>query len=292
MDDKEDLIGMKMKRGLPIGGQALPSGVMMRTHEKCAIALRLRSGRIVSDSWPVSQKRIIKRPVLRGIYQLLASFKTSFQTIFRAAQLSKRAGELHISPISIISAAAAFLIVGLYAFSTDWLYNHLCLYFSEFCQHYLFTFVYGLADLLMLIFTLVLITRLPAVKRLLRYHGAEHKAIACYEKGLDLSVENVVAQSRFHKRCGTSMVVFISLAMLIASVFIPSQLPETVQELILCAAVLMAAGFSYEAMRSKKVTPITRLGLFAQRFTTREPDDAMVECAICAVSEATIFDRL
>ncbi len=290
MDNKEDLIGMKMKLGLPIGGQALSNGVMIRTHEKYAIALRLHSGRIVSESWPVSQKSIIKRPVLRGIYQLFSSFKTSVQTIFRAIQLSKQAGELHISPLSIISAAVAVLIVGLYAFLTDWLYNYLCLYFLKFCQHYLFTFVYGLANLVMFIFTLFIITSLPAVKRLLRYHGAEHKAIACYEKGLEMTFENVTAQSRFHKRCGTSMVVIIVLAVLVASVFIPQQLPETVQELILCAVVLIAAGLAYEAMRAKKTTLITRLGLFAQRFTTREPDSTMMACAIVAINEAVKSD--
>lgn len=277
---------MNIKRGLPIGGQALPNGVMMRSREKYTVALRLRSGRIVTGSWRVEQKRVFRKPVLRGIYQLFASFRASFQTIFRAVQLSKRAGELRIAPLSVISATAAVLMLTLSVFVSDWIYGYLGESLFRFSEPYLFTLIYGIADLILLCAALLLITRLPAVKRLLQYHGAEHKAIACYEKGLDMTMENVRAQSRFHKRCGTSMMVFVVLAVFVAAELIPPQLPETAQELILCAVVLITAGWAYEAMRARKMTMISRIGLMAQRITTREPDDHMIECAIAAVIEA------
>lgn len=277
---------MEIKRGLPVGGQALPNGVMMRSHEKTAVALRLRSGRIVTDSWPSRQKHTVKKPFLRGIHQLAVSFKASFQTLLRSVRLSKNSGELHISPLSVVCAASAVILLGLYAFVSDWFYGYLGLLLSEFSQHYLFTFLYGVCDLILFCFTLFIITRLPAVSKLLKYHGAEHKAITCYEAGLDMTIENVRAQSRFHRRCGTSMVALMALACVAALVFIPPQLSEVVQELILFIIILAAVGISYEAMRSKKNTLIVRLGLAAQRLTTREPDDAMIECAIGALTES------
>ncbi len=277
---------MDIKRGLPVGGQALPNGVMMRSREKTAIALRLRSGRIVTDSWPSRQKRIIKKPVLRGIWQLALSFKTSFQTLLRAVRLSGKTGGMRVSPLAIVCAASAVVLLGLYVFISDLFYRYLGMLLPELSMRYLFTFVYGVADLILFCFTLFAITRLPAVSKLLKYHGAEHKAIACYETGLDMTVENVSSQSRFHRRCGTSMVVMIAFAGVITPVFIPPQFPDMAQELILFIVLLAAAGISYEAMRSKKTTLITRLGLTAQRLTTREPDDAMIECAICALTEA------
>lgn len=283
------MINMNIKRGLPIGGQALPNGVMMRTQEKYAIALRLRSGRIVTDSWPSNQKKIIRKPLLRGIYQLGVSFKASVQAVLRAMRLSKNSGEMRISPFSLISAAAAVLLLLFYALATDTLYGYVYELIYNMTQPYLFTFVYGIADLILFFVTLILIACLPAVRKLLRYHGAEHKAIACYEKGLEMTIENVRAQSRFHKRCGTSMMVSIFLAVLIASVFMPPQLPEAIQEALLIAVILMTAGLSYEAMRAPKTTLPTYLGLMAQRLTTHEPDDAALECAISAVIKAAKF---
>ena len=280
---------MEIKRGLPVGGQALPNGVMMRSHDRYAVALRTRSGRIVTDSWPGHQNRIIKKPLLRGIYQLGVAFKASFQTVLHAVRLSKRSGEMRISPLSVLSAALAVILLGLYVFASDWFFDFLGLNLPVLSSYYLLTLIYGIGDLLLFGTAMFLIARLPSVRRLLKYHGAEHKAIACYEKGLEMTTENVRAQSRFHRRCGTSMVAFIALVGVIAAVLIPPQLSETWQELMLFVLLLAAAGVSYEAMRAKKITLITRLGLAAQRLTTLEPDDAMIECAISALTQAAAF---
>jgi uncharacterized protein YqhQ len=154
----------------------------------------------------------------------------------------------------------------------------------------LFTLIYGIVDLILFIIALYAATCLPCVKRLLRYHGAEHMAISCYEKGLEMTIENVRGQSRFHKRCGTSMVVIVVFAGIIVPVFIPPALDEMWQGLIFGFCMLVAVGIAYEAMRSKKTTLLSRLGLVAQRITTREPSDDRIECAISALETAAKID--
>jgi uncharacterized protein YqhQ len=193
---------------------------------------------------------------------------------------------MRIAPVSILCAFAAVILIGLYLFVSEWTYSLLNLLMPEYGQHYFLTFLYGIVDLIIFSAALYIMTRLPVVKKLLRYHGAEHKAIACYEKGLEMTVENVRKQSRYHKRCGTSMVVTVALAGVIAPVFIPPTLADIWQGLILAACLLIAIGLAYEAMRSKKMTLVARLGMAAQRITTQEPDDAMIECAVKAINEA------
>lgn len=183
------------------------------------------------------------------------------------------------------------ILLGLYAYALDGVYTKLNGLMLEYRQHYLLTFIYGVADIAIFSVTLYIITRLPAVKKILRYHGAEHKAIACYEKGLELTVDNVRAQSRSHKRCGTSMVVTLMLAAVIVPVFIPPTLANMWQEMILVVCLLLAVGIAYESMRSKRLTTLNRLGMAAQRITTQEPSDEMIECAIAAVNEVISIEK-
>ncbi len=279
---------MELKRGLPIGGQALPNGVMMRSGNKISLALRLRSGHIVTGSWvskhqPMTRKKL---PILRGIQQLAASFKASAQIIRQAYRLLKQYNQPPVSINLVLHIAAVAFILVAYVFASEMWYGYLFSHIPESKPYYLLSGIFGIGDLMLFILSLYLITLLPSVNKLLKYHGAEHKAISCYEKGLDLTIENVRTQSRFHKRCGTSMVAVIVLAVVAVSMFLPPQLTEEEQSLILCVVMLIAAGLSYEAMRSKRVPLILKLGLAAQRITTKEPSDDMIECAIAAMNEA------
>jgi len=271
---------------MPIGGQALPNGVMIHSPYKTTVVLCHRSGHMLTTSWTHIYKRTKKKPVLRGIYQLFVSLKESLRTVREAVKLSKSAGKIRVSPMSILSAVAAIGLLVLYVFASDWAYNELNLLLPEYRQHYLLTFLYGIVDIIFFTVVLYVITHLPTVRKMLRYHGAEHKAIVCYEKGLEMTVENVRQQSRYHKRCGTSMVVTILMVGVIVPAFIPPALADIWQELILAISVLLAVGIAYEGMRSGRKSFVTRLGMAAQRITTKEPDDAMIKCAVKAIDEA------
>ncbi len=278
---------MEIKYGHPIGGQALPNGVMMRSGNKISLALRLRSGNIVTGSWVSKHKQTAQKrpPILRGIQQLAASLKASAQTIRMAYRLLKQANQPRVTLNLMLHIVAVVLVFFSYAVASELLYGFLMSILSESSLYYLFSVVYGASDLVLLLLSLFFILLLPSIRKLIKYHGAEHKAITCYEKGLDLTIENVRTQSRFHRRCGTSMVAVIVLAVVAVSMFLPPQLTEAEQSLILCVVMLIAAGLSYEAMRSKRVPLIFKLGLAAQRITTKEPSDDMIECAIAAIIE-------
>lgn len=160
----------------------------------------------------------------------------------------------------------------------------------------------GLIRIVIFMLYLWFATRLNEIKRLFAYHGAEHKSIFCYEKGLPLTVENVRKQSRFHPRCGTSFLVVV----MIISIFVISimtwvlslfpaieALPGIVSALIrMCCKLLLLpviVGITYEINRwvgrhdNALAAIIAWPGKMTQHITTREPDDAMIEVAIEAL---------
>ena len=158
----------------------------------------------------------------------------------------------------------------------------------------------GVLKVLLFIGYLIAVSQMKDIKRVFRYHGAEHKSIFCYEKGLPLTVENVREQKRFHPRCGTSFLVlmllvsilFYSLVLLIPAV---KTLAQTrwlwgAIKLILLPVIV---GFGYELIKfsGRHDNWFTRIlsapGMWVQRITTKEPEDEMIEVAIAAL-EAVI----
>jgi len=122
------------------------------------------------------------------------------------------------------------------------------------------------------------------------YHGAEHKSIFCYEKGLPLTVENVRAQSRFHPRCGTSFLVLALIVGILVSLCVPiydNTLLRAAVKLLLIP-VVVAVGYELIKLAGRRDNAFTRFiskpGLWVQRLTTKEPDDDMIECAIASLT--------
>ena len=121
------------------------------------------------------------------------------------------------------------------------------------------------------------------------YHGAEHKTIFCYEQGLELTVENIRKQKRFHPRCGTSfLLIVLVVSILVSSVITWESVLIRVALKILMLPVTV--GISYEIIKfaGRHDNWLTRIisapGLWLQNFTTQEPDDSMIEVAIAAVT--------
>ena len=135
---------------------------------------------------------------------------------------------------------------------------------------------------------LAVVSLLPDMKRMFQYHGAEHKTIFCYEAGLELTVENVRKQKRFHPRCGTSfLIIALILSILVFSVVTWSS--PLIRTLLKLALTPIVVGIAYELIKlaGRYDNVFTRIlsfpGLKLQHLTTREPDDSMIEAAIASV---------
>ena len=172
------------------------------------------------------------------------------------------------------------------------LFNLLVKVWAPLENRYLRGIFEGLLRIVIFLGYMIAVSRMKDIRRTFQYHGAEHKTIFCYEKGLPLTVENVREQKRFHPRCGTSFLVLMLLVGIVISILIPINhaVLRTVIKLLLLP---LTVGVGYELIKlaGRKDNLFTRIisapGLWMQRLTTIEPDDGMIECAIKAM-EAVI----
>ena len=154
-------------------------------------------------------------------------------------------------------------------------------------------FLEGLLRILIFVLYIKLISRAKDIRRTFEYHGAEHKCINCVEHGLDLTVDNVMASSKEHKRCGTSFIVYVMMISIFLFMFLrfDSLYLKIFSRLLLIPVI---AGISYEVLRLVGMVdnPVTRLlfipGMWMQGLTTKEPERDEVEVAIAAVER--VFD--
>ena len=293
-----------------IGGQALIEGILMRGPERQAIVVRDQEGalvekveelRLIRDRYPVLGVPLIRGTVnfldsmVKGVKALM--YSADFYPEEEAAQPSKfdlwlerrlPAKKLE----SVIVALAVVMGVGLSVF----LFMVLPTFLTGGILHFFPGFpmwgrnvVEGLLKIVIFLLYLIVCSRQKDIYRVFQYHGAEHKTIFCYEAGLPLTVENVRAQPRHHPRCGTSflfVVIFVSI-LFSSAVFgvwpITSVWLRTLAHLLLLPLVV---GVTYEFNRwvGRHDNPVTRVltapGMWLQNFTTNEPDDGMIECAI------------
>ena len=214
----------------------------------------------------------------------------------------KNSGALMGTVMIIGTLLGVLLAVGLFVA----LPNLVCsLILGEDPDPVLFAVISGAIKIVILISYMWLVSYMKDIKRTFMYHGAEHKTIFCYENGLELNVENVKKQSRFHPRCGTSflfLTVFVSVVlMIVVGVLLRAWLPDEIKNSKLLYTIIrtgiaillvpLMAGIGYELIKiaGKHDNAFTRIisapGLLMQRITTKEPDDSMIECAIAAIKE-------
>ena len=155
----------------------------------------------------------------------------------------------------------------------------------------------GVVKIIILVAYMAIISLMKDIKRTFMYHGAEHKTIFCYEKGLELTVENVRMQKRFHPRCGTSFLILMVLVSIFITMFIPSTLvANRVLNVVLRSVIgvlllpiIMGIGYELLKLAGRHDNLFTRIisapGQWLQHITTREPDDGMIECAIAALKK-------
>ncbi|MSO42185.1 MAG: DUF1385 domain-containing protein [Solirubrobacterales bacterium] len=277
----------------PIGGQAVLEGVMMRGVSTWAVAVRTPEDEIEVTSEPLvswaRRHRVLRWPVIRGVVALGESLKIGFRAlaISANAQLPEdEEGEreeiggitwgLTILFSMVLSIGLFFVIpVGATSLIKDWLGSAL-----------LFWLVEGVLRTAIFIGYLVAISRIPDLRRIFEYHGAEHKTISCFEAGDELTPARAKIYSRLHPRCGTS---FLLIVMVLAIfVFAPIGLPAWYW--LLASRILgipLIAGLSYEVIklagkyrRKRWVRAVMWPGLMLQNLTTRDPDEDQLEVAI------------
>ncbi len=163
----------------------------------------------------------------------------------------------------------------------------------------------GVLRIIIIVAYMLLVTLMKDIRRTFMYHGAEHKTIFCYEAGLELTVENVKAQRRFHPRCGTSFLILMLLVGIIISFFIDPIFiatlgyvpPTIVRSLIKIALLPLTMGIGYELIKlaGRHQNLFTRIisapGMWLQHITVLEPTDDMIECAIKAFVEVIPEDK-
>lgn len=147
----------------------------------------------------------------------------------------------------------------------------------------------GLIKIIIFVLYLALVSRMKEIKRVFGYHGAEHKSIACYEAGEELTVENVRKHTRFHPRCGTSFILIVLvIGILVFSVVTWSSLWMRVVLKLALLPVVMGVAYEIIKLAGRYDNVVTRIisapGLWLQRLTTNEPDDSQIEVAVAALT--------
>ena len=294
-----------------IGGQAVIEGIMMKNKQEYATAVRKPDGEIeVKKDRYVSlteRVRFFALPFVRGVFSFADSMILGMRTLTFSASFFEddeeeepskfekwlddhfgEALEKVLMPIvmvfSVIAAIAIFMVLplGISSLIRPLVPSDTVMAFLE-----------GIIRLAIFIGYIKIISNMEDIRRTFMYHGAEHKCINCIEHGLELTVDNVRASSKQHKRCGTS---FLIIVMMISILFfmvvrVDGFLLKVVSRILLIPVI---AGISYEFLRiagrsdAGIVNHLSKPGMWMQNMTTKEPDDSMIEVAIAAVE--AVFD--
>ena len=299
-----------------IGGLAVMEGIMMRHKDKYAVAVRRPDKEIeikVEDyKCTFGRAGFLKWPIIRGVVSFVDGLVVGTKCLMYSAEIAgdeedekeaaknaalsekelsaKKAKEakqfqwlLYITvAISIIFSVAAFMLLP-YALAS--------LLRKVGASEFGVTVAEAFVKLALFLGYMFLISRMKDIQRTFMYHGAEHKTIFCYENEEELTVENVRKQIRFHPRCGTSFMVLMLIVGIVIGLFIPVA-PFGIGFLRPVFKILLlpvSCGVGYELIKicGKHDNAFTRIiaapGLWAQRITTKEPDDKMIEVAIEAM---------
>ena len=291
-----------------VGGQALMEGIMMRGPKLICCAVRKPDGTIETKIDPVKNHGIwTKIPLVRGAISMIESLIVGYRYMMYSAQVSmgddydpeeeetafekwvgdhlgKKAEDALLACAAVLGGLLAILLFTVLPTLIVGGVNHFVT-LSRWAK----VVLEAVLKVGIFLTYMVAISKMKEIHRVFEYHGAEHKTIACYEAGDELTVENVRKYTRFHPRCGTSFLILV----VIVSVFLYSVLPwgsiglRVLFKLLLLPLVM---GISYELLkwcgRSDNIATriIRQPGIWVQHLTVFEPDDSMIEVAITAVT--------
>ncbi|MGV8145829.1 MAG: DUF1385 domain-containing protein [Alkaliphilus sp.] len=337
-----------------IGGQALIEGVMMKSEDCTAIAVRTPKGDITIKKAKIhksrKKKRLMSIPIFRGGLILIDAMITGVRSLLYAAEIAEEgeksggdeetvdvrniieseAGCIDSNDKELLNPAfvekkhtnekedmfdrvlkklfkdkaydvmiyisvffALLLSVGIFMLAPTLLVSYLKRFVDS---NLLINMIEGIVRISLFVAYIVLIARMEDIKRVFQYHGAEHKAIYCYEHKEELTVENARKFSTLHPRCGTSFLFIVMVVSMLMFSLIgwPNPLVRVVARLALLPVV---AGISYEIIKiasksqSKLVSLVNYPGLMLQKLTTKEPDDSQLEVALEALKNVLKDDE-
>ena len=302
-----------------IGGQALIEGILMRGPKKQAIVVRNQEGglevkeeelKLIKDRYP-----ILGVPFIRGVINFLDSMIKGVKALMWSAEfypedeedaepsrlekwIETRFGSEALMKFVIAVAVIAGIAfaVGLFIILPTLATSALLFFFPD-APMWLRNLLEGIVKLAVFFLYLVLASRLKDIQRTFRYHGAEHKTIFCYERGLELTVENTRSMPRHHPRCGTSFLFVVIVIAVLASCVVfalpgirdvaANPIVRILLHLVLLP-VVVAVTYELNRFIGRHDNPVTRVlsapGMWMQNFTTFEPDDSMLEVAIKALT--------
>ncbi len=293
---------MVIMKSSGIGGQAVLEGVMMKNKSQYSVAVRKPNGEIsvtTGTCSSIADKNLFFRlPVIRGVVAFAESLVLGMRTLTYSADFLEEEESAGEEKSSARETVESVLIVVLAVVLAVAVFMLLPLFLSEFLRRTtvsetVLAVVEGGIRIVLFVGYVMLISCMRDIKRVFMYHGAEHKTINCVERGLTLNVENVRKQSKQHRRCGTSFLLVVMFVSVIFFLFIRVK-NLALRMLFRVLLIPVIAGVSYEFIRlagntdNKLVVALSQPGLWLQRLTTREPDDAMLEVAIASVE--AVFD--
>ena len=286
-----------------VGGQALMEGIMMKGPDKLAVAVRKPDNTIDIKVEPVKKHVWQKIPLVRGVCSMVDSMVSGYRHLTHSAEISmgddfleeeskfdrwvkEKFGDKALTVVTAIAGVLGVVLAVLLFMVIPTAVVRLVELLLPLGGWK--TLLESLIKAGIFVGYLALVSRMKEIRRVFAYHGAEHKTIACYEAGEELTVENVRKHKRFHPRCGTSFLIIV----LLISFVIGSLLPwgnALLRVALKLATLPVVMGIAYELIKlaGRYDNIATRIisapGLWMQRLTTNEPDDSMIEVAIAAV---------
>ncbi len=282
------------------GGQAIIEGVMIRGQKSLVTAVRRPQGDILVESQPLPSiytGKLRQIPFIRGVIVLLEAMFLGMQTLMHSAEVAMQEEEDEkVSPwllwgfvsFSLAASVVIFFLAPLFVtrIFNQWLSSAI-----------LFNLVEGSIRLVIFIGYLKLVGRMPDIKRVFAYHGAEHQSINAFEHGVTLEPMKVRDFSTAHTRCGTSFL----LAVMVIAIFVFSLIGKPALWIMVLSRILLLpviAGISYEFTRfaaghgdNPFVKALARPGLWLQAMTTRKPELSQLEVGIAALKKAIVVDH-
>ena len=298
-----------------VGGQAVMEGVMMRAPHSYCVAVRKKSGHIVTEQMPLprmSEKyKIFKYPIFRGVGTLYQAMSLGMKALRFSADVAledENAGSTDAAPkkapkevpawamaVNIVISLGMFIVLNkLVPLSVaTWLKK---MYPVVFESRAAFNLADGLVRMLIFLVMMFALSLMKDFHRIFQYHGAEHKVVFNFESGKPVTVENAQQFVTFHPRCGTSFLFVVILVSVVFYMFIPFDgfLPKLAARI---ALLLPITGVSYELIRfaakrrGSLLATMAAPGLWLQRITTKPPSDQQAAVAIHALEGAMSLEK-
>ena len=296
---------MKKDFKTTIGGQAVLEGIMMKGVERNSLAIRKVDGSVYLETWENKGKKWYnKAPFVRGVVNFVSQLVVGYKCLMKSAEIStegivdenpskfdkwleEKFGDKLVQAVGVISMVLGIALAMLLFMYLPALLTSL---FKSFMPAWSLSVIEGIIKIGLFIGYMAATSLMKDMKRLYQYHGAEHKTIACYEAGEELTVENIRKHCRFHPRCGTSFIFLVLFIGIIVFSVVTWSSP-LIRALLKLAMMPVVVSIAYEIIRiaGRHDNALTRAiswpGLKIQHLTTKEPEDDQIEIAVIAMKE-------